>query len=275
MKKLILLLFLLPVVLVSGCISQTSVGNGIGVSSFIQPSQIYSGNKATVYIDIENKDISPVDASVEVFNTGIFEKETECKAQYNQFLPKEIKTTHCKLIAPSFEKLSKPTTDTVIDYKVGLRKQFSAPIQFEIMSIEEYDKELYAGTLSYGSKSQSFSDPNININIEFSKQSPFIARDGEKAFMYIYVSSTGNGFLNDIDKTNFQLSVNNGADDSILNCDFPNQATKLTSIKGKFPPITCEINIPNQKNYLRSFIIIIKYNYDYEVRGSIPITIIR
>ncbi|GEM_PF-5390352 len=275
MKKIFLLVLLLPIILVSGCISQTSVGNGIGVSSFLQPSQVYSGTKATIYIDIENKDISAVDASVEVFNTGILKKESECKAQYNQFLPKEIKTSTCVLTAPSFNELSKPSTDTQVDYKVSSRKLFSAPIQFDIMSQSEYDKELYAGTLKYGGKSQSFSDPNMNINIEFSKQPPFISRDGEKAFMYVYITSTGNGFLRDIDETNFGISVNNDADSSILNCDFPNQANKLISIKGKFPPITCEINTPKDKNYLRSFIIIIKYNYDYEVRGSIPITIIR
>ncbi|MBI4895386.1 MAG: hypothetical protein HY831_02730, partial [Candidatus Aenigmarchaeota archaeon] len=250
-------------------------GNGIGVSSFLQPSQIYSGNKVTLSIDIENKDISKVDAAVEVFNTGILKKESECKAQYNQFLPKEIKTTTCVLTAPDFNELSKPSTSTQVDYKVSLRKLFSTPIQFDIMSQSEYDKEVYASTLHSGQKSQSFSDPNLNINIEFSKQPPFISRDGEKAFMYIYVTSAGSGFLKDIDQTNFEISVNNGADNNILNCDFPNQVNKLTAIKGKFPPITCEINIPKEKNYLRSFIIIIKYNYDYEIRGSIPITVIR
>src|SRR3989338_220466 len=122
MNKLLLAIILLSILAISGCVSQTTVGSGIAVKSQLDPSRMYSDSVSTLYIDLENQDISPIDASVEVFDTGLLAiAGDECKASYENMLPKEIKTTEYQLKAPSAESLSSPTTSTNIDYKVVFR----------------------------------------------------------------------------------------------------------------------------------------------------------
>jgi len=283
MKTRILFIFLLVLLVVaSGCINQTVVGSGIAINSYIYPSSIYPDSETTLSIDTQNTDISAVDVNVDVFDSGILVlPDAGCTAQYEKFLPKEIKTLTCKLTSPPRDRMTQQSTPVNIQYKVTLNKLFSAPISFYAMSYDEYSKEQQAGTLVIAPRTYTFSDPNMMIDITFTKDPPFIARESEKVLMYINIQSLGSGFLKDIDANNFMIEDN----EHILDCDFgrtwlerSNPGTtiaKLTAIKGKFPPITCELNLDDQENYIRNFIIIIKYNYDYEIRGSVPVTIIK
>ncbi|MBI5332566.1 MAG: hypothetical protein HZB65_03265 [Candidatus Aenigmarchaeota archaeon] len=289
-KTILILMMVISVIVVSGCIGQgngQNLGSGIAIRYDVSPSVIYEGGQVAVYMDVENVDIAAVDAYVDIFNTGVFsyagkDGRERCRRMYKEFLPGEIKSMRCVLDAPS--DMAKQIVSTNVDYKALLNKQFSAPLSFDIIGQSIYLDQKNAGTLSYGQQSYSFSDPNILVSVEFSKQPPFVLREGEKVLMYVKTRSIGPGFLKDIDKDNFQLELQNQADNNVkLNCDFPGSgAEKLIAIKGEFPPITCELNIAEvysklngveQKNYLRSFMLIIKYNYEYEIRGTIPLVV--
>ncbi|MFH0837272.1 MAG: hypothetical protein V1870_04035 [Candidatus Aenigmatarchaeota archaeon] len=284
---------MIGIISISGCIGQNTgqnLGSGIAVRYAVNPSTIYEKGQAVIYMDVENVDIAAVDASVDIFNTGSFSyvDREKCKAEYKNFLPNEIKSMECRLTAP--DEIPKQTT-TNIDYKVNLDKQFSAPLSFDMIGEGMYIEEEKAGTLRFGQQSYGFSDPNMAVSVEFSKQPPFIMRSGEKVLMYVKIRSLGPGFLSDIEEGMFQLMLQNEADKNVrFDCDFPVEEVKnyaelrerLTAIKGEFPAITCELNVAEvyskltlaqAKNYLRSFMLIIKYNYKYEIRGTIPLVV--
>ena len=299
-KTALILMMVVSVIVVSGCIGQNSgqnMGSGINIRYEVNPNIIYEKGQAVVYMDVENVDISAVDASIDIFNTGIFSyvDRDKCRTAFNGFLPKEIKSMECWLKAP--DEIAKQTVGTNVDYKAVLSKQFSAPLSFDIIGQGMYIEQEKAGTLRYGERAHGFSDPNMAVSVEFTKQPPFVLREGEKVLMYVKIKSLGSGFLSDIEADDFEIILQNQADPNLYRqCDFAvggdfgekardifmGSPKKLIAIKGEFPSITCELNIAEvysklsgieQKNYLRSFMLIIKYNYDYEIRGTIPLVV--
>jgi hypothetical protein len=278
----IVLLVLTIVVLVasSGCIGQGETAQNIRVTTYTQPERVYSSSPISVTVEAENIDTLPLEKlRINVFDTGRLVAKSCAELVEWNVKPREIKTLRCQLTAPSPDKLLDYQTQTTVNYEIGLIKLVTLPITAEIMSEDEYIKQQSAGTLKYTAKLFTFSDPNVRIEAELSKQPPILTRQGEKLYLYIRIRNAGSGFIEPIVKDDFSISLVNPDKninfDPAEKCDFPKETTVLRQKDGVFPTITCEIDPAVSKNYLSRLMLIVNYKYKYNFRGSIPVTIIK
>lgn len=266
MKRLMLIFLLVSL---TGCIEFDTIQSGRPVLLTIEvsPSEVFAGNEVTVYFDVENSDIKTIENVVaEVFDPDRFEGNSCESVQIaDEMEPDSIDTASCTLVAPSADDLIEQTTRTSVQARINFDTVFSAVHPVEVISLTEYDLRKNTGTLGTKPQSYTYRDNNIQVDIEFSDSLPLIDK-GETEYVHFTITNIGEGFLEVIEPEDIEITGEK------IRCE---GLTTLTPIGKKFPKITCNIDLDGGVNYLSTLIININIAYNYEIRKSIPITIIR
>ncbi|MFH1631287.1 MAG: hypothetical protein ABIA21_03665 [Candidatus Aenigmatarchaeota archaeon] len=274
MKKgfVVIIILLATVVVSSGCINQVAVSSGgLDVRTSFDPQKIFSSASATFYVDIENADrFDYNDVDVNVFNTGILEMD-DCSEYFDVIKPGEIKHLACTVTAPPAEELVQTTQTETVTTKVRFSKTITGIHNIEMITEDEYTRQSQTGKYYTRASQQSFFDSYLRTDLTFSGDFPLIDRPGTKTFMYIDITDVGSGIPDDLSEDDIEiLEVQNKG---IFDCDTPEV---LTQIKNKFEPkISCTLTLPSDINYINDYTTIINIDYNYELRKTSTITIVR
>lgn len=261
MKRIILTISLL--VFISGCIINAPAATSEGVSMKLSasPPQVFAGRETTLYIDVENKNQKAItDIESDAFDKGML--LGSCKGEIDSMEKNEFKTFICRLSAPRADMLPESRIDNAVWTKVSYDNSLAAAQVTKIISQNEFEIRQRTGKDVKESRSFAYSDKNIELLVEFSNDLPLVA--GRKEFVYFTVKNIGNGFL-----SNVRISL----DSSVLSNDC--KSRNIDVIGKTSPRFACELLIEKEINYLSSPTIIINIDYNYEVRNTLTIPIIK
>ncbi len=304
--KPLLLLLLGILILASGCVNlfqpTQGVGGGLSLNMRADPSTVFSSSDVRLDIDVDNENPRNIsDVLIDVFDsgytdvTGIIDRGTLtpvrrdpsvplCGKSITAMRPNGFQSLTCVLTARNITQDSLVTT-------VSARVKYATDLSFvqiiNIMNENEYVREQQQGQLVVKPAAYSYADRNVQIDVEFSEPLPVVVRSKEY-FMYITVKNIGNGFINDIGYGQLNaipvISIQPRVDGSlvqtlpqdIVNCpDLQRINWKIQPIGKTFPKIACSIKLPLGVNVIENYGLLINLRYNYEVRGSTDIKIIR
>ena len=145
----------------------------------------------------------------------------------------------------------------------------------KVISQDEYNLRKNTGSLVTEPKSYSYRDKNIQLDVEFSEELPIIDK-GKTEYIHFTIKNIGEGFLELLEAGDIEIKTTTDYE-GLLDCDIP---ARITPIGKEFPRISCGINIDiinpeGYVNYLSNHLVSIDIDYDYEIRKSIPVTVIR
>ena len=316
---------LLSIVFLSACVSQLNpfspgfnpigalqgqqpvrVQEGLGVSLSSSPSEIFAGSKTTLYLDAQNKDVAPIrNIILEIFDTGNLQKSNECKLSIPQLLPDQITALSCTVQATS---IIQKTQSETINARAKFQSVLTAVQTLDIMNEEIYTREKFAGNINTRPRAYTYSDRNMQMDIEFSDDMPIVVRKGRQYFVYFTIRNIGNGFVdkitfgenfmpieqknlkfgefkNALQATDLLLTLlqkqskifqETGSEETycsdILCCrDF-----KTIYPSGKvFPRIACELKLPENAQQLVDYQVLVPLLYNYEVRAQSQLKVVR
>lgn len=255
------ILLILFSVMISCCV-ENKVSKELIINMDANPDRIFTNGKTILTMDITNEGNKTIrNLYLDVFDTG-FLTGKECKKSVAELGPDRFETLSCKLFAPP--TIPSPTFENIIEARVKYQDTFSVSKLIKVISREEYDLEMKTGRLELEPKTYSFSDNNIELTIDFSKEIPFV--EDRKENVYFTIRNIGNGFIDSLKPDDIRI------ESEIVKC--PPQV-ELLPLGKTFPRIACEIYVPKNINYLSEYMLIININYDYEIRDSVVVEIVR
>ncbi|MCX6818390.1 MAG: hypothetical protein NT129_00120 [Candidatus Aenigmarchaeota archaeon] len=241
--------------------------------------------------------IGPIDpACPEPYCCGYY-----CSKQKDELKPGDMMTHACKLKAPSKEDMAGESLTGGAGVKITYDTELSAVQLVELITEDGYLIRKNTGDWSTKPKSYTYRDKGIEMQVEFSDELPIVVRKDKKAYVYFSIKNIGGGFISDIvggniyDTENhisykldgFSIPIDYRGDFSygdfsieqtkinnkfIMTCSNIN---KLSQNNDEFPRIACELNLPQNMDYLSNYPVTIKVHYDYEIRKDVPIKIVR
>jgi len=271
-KIILSILAIAGIIAISGCVQQTILSTGgLDTRMSFDPPQVFSSRASTLYIDIENTDdFDYNNLSVDVFSTGSLIISEDCRKSFGTIKPNEIKHLECKLTAPSASALPENTQTETVYARVRFSKRLSGIQNIDMINEEEYTREIQTGRYATKPSSYTYQDSYLQARVSFSSTPPLIERPGSVSYMYIDITDIGSGFISSITQSNFNIvEVQNRG---VVSCDVQNT---LVPVKGLYPRISCELRLPSQINYINDYTTIINIDYDYELRKSATLTIVR
>ncbi|MBI4019642.1 MAG: hypothetical protein HY364_05345 [Candidatus Aenigmarchaeota archaeon] len=167
----------------------------------------------------------------------------------------------CSLKAP--EKIENDVISTTVEGNAKFSSTLSGSQAVSIISEEEYRIRQAKDEVIQSAPVLTASDGRLQLMVSFSEAMPVIARPGKKAYIYIDISNVGGGRIPSLEKGSITLQESGEqiVDKSCLDQKFYIQGAT-------FPKIACEINLPDNINYLEAHSIILSIDYDYEIRAS-------
>lgn len=265
-KRIILLFALFSIILTSGCTSTNVAPSGVTLALRADPSPVFSGSTTSVYLDLDNKDDKTIDnVKLEVFDAGLF-GGNPCGKLFARMLPYEFQTIQCNFVAPVLREPAQTEINALASFGATL----SGIQPFEIITQAEYQRRLNTQSYVQAPQKYSFRDRNALIEMEFSEPPPIILAPGKKYFVYFTVTNAGNGFIKQVDDSNFLISGQ-----GLLNCA---QHGILEPDGKTFPRIACQITVPDSLIAGKSFVssqIGMDFRYNYELREKLPVNIIK
>ncbi len=251
------------IIAAGGC---TSISNsGLSVTLQADPPRIFSDSFTTLHIDLDNRqDKSIQNVIVDLFDTGLLTAE-KCGRVFPRLLRYEFQSISCSLYAPPIEEES---VETEVNTRVYFDNEFSATQVFEIADENEYQRRVAAGTFEVSPGSYVYNDKNVMIEVDFNEPLPLVIRPGKRHFVYFKITNIGDGFISSIQPGDFLVENNN-----ILRCP---EIAALYPNGREFPRLACEIVLP--PGYFadnRNADFLMRLNYNYELRNSLRIDIIR
>ena len=270
MKKILLVSVIFAFVFLSACISldNNPIGNGkLSIQISADPGTILTSGKTNLYVDVINTDIKTMsNIEVNIFDTGILEGTCE-KIEKLTLSPGQFETLKCILTAPS--EIPDESVSTDISVKFGFETNFEITQPIELITEEWYQRENTIGTLQTKPSSYSYSDKNIQVDIEFTSEMPIISESDRTEYMYITIKNIGNGLIKDLTKEDISIiQISNVVDESKI-------PETMHPIDNTFPRIAVPLTLPGNIDYLKNYEIILKIKYKYELRDKISINIIR
>jgi hypothetical protein len=175
----------------------------------------------------------------------------------------------CVLSAPNKNDIASSTVSTNVGVNVNFTTTLSAAQIIEMVNENEYDLRLKTGNWETKPKSYTYSDKNIELQVDFSDNLPIIARPEKKSYIYFTIKNTGGGLISDIKAGDFSLTEISSA---VVSCE---TIGGLSPVNNVFPRIACTLNLPSNVDYISNHMIVINLNYNYEIRKDIPIKIVR
>jgi hypothetical protein len=178
--------------------------------------------------------------------------------------PRGITGLECGLALPEGVQLVQPATPVPIEIRAILRKRLTGTAVFDVIQLEELRRRERTGQAASQPATYEFGDRNVRLSLAFSKSPPFV--QGERVLATLQARSVGEGNVFRLLPTDFSISQPG----RILDCALD---TLLRSEKGVFPPVTCEVNVPQQIAVAESYPISVTLYYDYEIRKSSSVTV--
>jgi len=263
-----------------GCVGQNvDVKEGLSIDLSVDPADIFYTEQATLFADMENlgdKDFTKLDYAV--FDTGILEcrgcrhgnvANPLCLGQVEDISPDEIVSVECDLGLRPGIPLVEQNSQTTVSFKATSENELKSTFVVQALSHEEWRRRVTTGNLQRIGSSFGARDNNLQMDITFTKDMPFVENQaGEKVLFSVKLSNIGNGYINELKPEQFMIEQQF----NYATCDF---TRTLTSFNGQFPPIYCELLVTTQGQSSANYPITISVNYQYEVRDSVDVTIRR
>lgn len=262
------------IILFAACTQVIPSQENVRITMTAVPSPVPTNSKTLLYIDVENNSTKTYsDIMIELFDCAGFtldgrKCEGNCWVGFGNFLPGEFRTLVCNLTAPDVERATKRELRARVLYETGL----DAVKTISFITFEEYQRRVDAGTNKKESAVYYFDDGNLELELLLSAQPPFIT--GEQRYVYFTINNIGNGFMDTIRKEDVDVSVIiAGTPASIMDdCDMPEEI----KINGRrFPRITCALPSPVMDKPIISYDLLFSLRYEYELRKTMRIEIVK
>lgn len=270
MNKILLIASLAALIAISGC---TSVQNGGGLSVALQadPPRVFSSGFTTLHIDLDNRQSKTIsNVVVELFDTGLLQSEP-CRRILPRMLPNEFQSVACTLSAPEVIE----SIESEINVKTTFESQLSANQVFELMDEDEHERRRATGTFAVQPDSYSYRDKNVQLQIDFSENPPLVVRPGKEYFVYLTIKNVGNGFVSSIKPGDLVISYNSLRPKALLDCPVLRQKVVLYPNGDTFPRIACNIILTGPVDSLENSDFIATLSYEYEIRNSLRISVVK
>jgi hypothetical protein len=276
MHKALVAILLLSVVLVAGCVGQTpgaGTVSDLAMTAVADPPQIRPNEQTQLFIDIENKGQQDIkNVAVDVFDTGPLvvtaPRPGSCIASIAEMRPAQVGSVECKLAVAQPERLIQPITSANVAFRATFQKNISGTFIVDMLSLDELRRLERIGTLEPKQQSMTFGDSQLQATLQFSKAPPFVV--GDVVIAQLSVSNVGPGFIGTLDPRRFSI-IQSDQSRKTFDCAF---SSVLYSYNGVFPPITCIFTAPPVQT-AGTYPITLAINYDYELRQSVSITILK
>ncbi len=270
-----------------GCVSQQQ-GSSLSVSLQPDPPVVFENGIARIHADVTNADTKRLgNVSVKIFNPGImsFVNEAACRqsGDFGTLLPQEFRTFSCAFRAP---KINQGGTTAQIDAKATFDTTLSAVQQMELMTEDEYNNRIASTGIVPRPQSYTYSDRNIQLQVDFSDPLPVVIKQGRKFFVKFTVRNIGSGFVSAIGPEDFEIlqkvSLDQEQEGNVLQSinamgEYePCRLQETLSPIGKdFPSFSCQILMPSNVRVLTNYNAMISVRYRYEIRDSVAVDVIR
>jgi len=261
-------IFLLSIIFISACISPpVPTEQGLTIKMDANPQQVFSEGTTTISIDAENHDVKTLrGVNVDIFEIGSFDfvDKTTCTKTFGDLDQKDFKTFACNLKAKKVER----NTDNTVWARARYKSSLAAVQTFDIISQTESEIRKKTGKFQEGQKSFSFKDNNLELIMELSN-APLVDLSGKKEFVTFTIKNIGNGFIEKLSTSD--IKITSSKEGLLGSCP----TGDIFIVGREFPRFSCALNL---KGDVVSFItaqISININYDYEIRSSVDVRIIK
>lgn len=255
-------LLLLAVFIVAGCVSTQQ---GFSFTLTADPPRIFSLGAARVFMDLENKDVKPIDnVAITLFDKSILRGDV-CAKQIPRLLPMQSSELRCVFTAPQLEQ---PLQGVTLHAKAEFDASLAAVQGIEMLTEEEYRRQAATGSLQQKAASYAYRDRNVELLVEFNEPLPVVIRPGKEYFMYMRIRNIGDGFVSNIRDSSIRIQQSGSA----VQCE---PFGTMEVVGREFPRITCRLALPAGVTYLTNYDILISVNYHYELRQSAQLTVIK
>ena len=258
MKRLLVLLGLLLSTL---CISRPPIEGELRITLDV-PSQVYADEEIRVYLDLDNRGNRTFKIDVaEFFDTDGFEKLSTCSRTNFILRPNGYESVECRLRYVSTPVPAEAKISARVEYSTNLT--LVAPIL--LLTEEEYEKRRIAGTVGGLKERYSVSDGTMRVELEL-RANPILMR-GKEEYVYLSLENLGDGI-----PENMRIDVQGTTPSGILTCP----SGEIRSIGGKIEKVVCTIDVAaaRDRTYL-NLLAKIQLNYDYKVRKTATVSVIR
>lgn len=262
LSKLILVASLVFIVMLSGCVE--NIGDNGLIIRLDAPQSVRAKQEFSVFLELNNRGSQTYKMSVDFFDVGMFKKKSECKKEF-ELKPMFEKSIDCKLVFDYDKDLTQNIEETIHSI-IRYSTQFSIVKSFIAMTQEEYENRRITKRLEDLPKVFFENNGDIEVTIELS-ENPIIVRDID-SYLYIKIKNVGEGFVNDLKKSDIEIKM---IPDIVTNCDIDDKI----SISRSEAIIPCKIELKNLKESYLNVYTIINIKYDYEIKKSAKINIIR
>lgn len=265
-----LIFFLALAFLALGCVSiggVTRLSSGtLDMKITADPPEVFIDQFTNVYVDVTNRDLKTLESvSIDVFETGLMDKNGDCRQSVSEMKPNQSFTMKCSL------KARTEITSKEVNNDVHARAKFSAvlgilqPVDF--ISSDWYERQRLLG-MQLKPRKFAYTDQNLQATIEFSDNMPFVVREGKKYYMYITVENIGDGIMSQIEPPKIEYVDKSGQEKIARECVFE----KLLIVGKKFPRIACEIT-PPKTDAQKTVDLILNIGYNYDIRSMTTVKI--
>lgn len=257
-------IFLLAIIFISACISPpVPTEQGLTLKMDANPKEVFGEGITTISIDVENQDVKTLrDVNADIFEIGSFNyaDNNACSKNFGNLDVKDFKTFACNLKAKKVER----DIDNTIWARARYKSSLAAVQTFDIISQAESELRKRTGKPD-GQKSFSFKDNNLELTMELSN-SPMVDKAGRE-FVSFKIKNIGNGFIEKLRIGPNQIKGRNVA----LDC----KESEIFIIGNEFPRYSCSINLNGDVVSFITAEISINIDYDYEIRNSVDVRIIK
>lgn len=247
---------------------------------------IFSGDSFTLYFIIRNSDKEKTikDIKISVFDPSVFKIEKEEEKCTNatpcSLLPLDQKIIEFQLRAPKKEDIASVEITPKVSFKVGFSMEATTLYDVVVINLEELTRYQEGGKTLEVSRNKIISSGPMKIDVELINSEAVIA--GKRGKLKFLIKNSGSGYLVDnvikkgsltIDMSNFEVEHDMK---DLFSCS-GGVCSNIDDIKiiGKeSAPMLFTIKAPTNIELWKTFTIVAKMNYSYELRGNKDIKII-
>ncbi|MEM7816329.1 MAG: hypothetical protein QXZ20_00275 [Candidatus Aenigmatarchaeota archaeon] len=262
--SLTIILSLTLVILFSDCVkNDISKSHGLEINLDF-PENVRNKQEFSVFLELSNKGKQDYKISVDFFDVGLFKKKSECKKEFDlksgfdQFI-------ECKLVFESEKELKKSIEETIHSL-IRYNTQFYMVKELVALTQDEYENRRITRRLEELPKVFVENNGDLEVTLELS-ENPIVARDIE-SYLYIKIKNIGNGFANDLKKGDIEINI-------IPNIPITCDIDEKISIEKGAGIIPCKIEVKSLKESYLNIYIIINIKYEYEIKKSAKIRILK
>lgn len=225
-----------------------------------------------VFVSVVNNEGERIrDIKLSIFDTGIMLKQDSCEWSISELKPEQKINQVCNLRSPEAKEIPEPFIRSPILASMRYKKNFAFLTDVEIITFDEYERRRLTGTLESYYSGATYSDNNIEADLEFSEDLPLVHSSGKEIFMYLKIRNIGGGFLGPIGSDKIKIIEGNSLVDEGLNC-LNSVEGKIYPINNEFPRIACKLVLPSDGD-INSGRIGLNIEYEYEIRAETSVEV--